>query len=158
MMGHNGIEELNATVFNPEDSQSRFPWAKDKTLTQLDFDIEDKIAYIADFIFSQSITLIYSPAKQGKTWLGYGIAQSIAAHEAIEEVHYLDMDNSISTLKERNVHGTLLKHKKIHYHTRGTIGCEPLEQLSAIASAATRDAYVGVCFSLLLSSIYPLAL
>ncbi|RLC89876.1 MAG: hypothetical protein DRI37_02905, partial [Chloroflexi bacterium] len=47
-----------------------------------------------------------------------------------------------------NVHGSLLQDKKMHYHTRGTIGREPLEQLEAIASSATRDAYLGVLFFL----------
>jgi len=131
-----------------EQTASRFDWAKGKVLTPADFEIADKIAYIEGFIFSGAVTLIYSPPKMGKTWLGYGISKRIASHEEISEVHYLDMDNSVSTLKERNVHESLLGNAKIHYHTRGTIGCEPLEQLEAIALSATRDAYLGVLFFL----------
>lgn len=127
---------------------SRFPWAHGKVLTQKDFEIDDKVAYIPDFIFSMAITLIYSPPKQGKTWLAYAIAHDIAENEEVEEIHYLDMDNSVSTLKERKVDEMLLVNEKIHYHTRGTIGCDPIEQLGAIAGAATRDAYVGVVFFL----------
>lgn len=125
-----------------------FEWAKGKVLTHEDFEIEDKVAYVDDFVFSGSITLIYSPPKQGKTWLGYGIATSIAVLESIIGVYYLDMDNSISTLKERNIHETLLKEEKIHYITRGTIGCEPIEQLAQIAQGAVRHAYEGVVFFL----------
>ena len=131
-----------------EGQTALFPWAKGKVLTQEDFEIEDKIAYIDDFIFSVSITLIYSPPKQGKTWLGYGISLSIAAIASIVAVYYLDMDNSISTLKERKVHETLLSNEKVHYITRGTIGCEPLEQLKQIADAAIRNAYENVVFFL----------
>jgi len=131
-----------------EQSPNRFAWADGKTLTQDDFEINDKVMLIEDFVFTESVTLIYSPPKQGKTWLGYAVALSVAACAAIEDVYYLDMDNSISTLKERNVHNTLLQHENVHYLTRGTIGCEPLEQLALIAHAATRGAYDGVCFFL----------
>jgi hypothetical protein len=148
---HNTLEELDATVSDPDaplKKQSRFAWASGKTLTEADFDIQDKVMLIDDFMFTESVTLIYSPPKQGKTWLGYAISIAVARHLEIDEVHYLDMDNSISTLKERNVHETLLQEENIHYMTRGTIGCEPLEQLAQIAHGATRNAYDGVCFIL----------
>lgn len=139
-------EEVNRDVV--EVKRPSFAWAEGKTLTQEDFDIQDKVMLIDDFMFTESVTLIYSPPKQGKTWLGYAVALSVAACEIIEDVYYLDMDNSISTLKERNVHNTLLQRSNIHYLTRGTIGCEPLEQLAQIAHATTRGAYGGVCFVL----------
>jgi len=139
---------MNARVEEEHIQPALFPWAQGKVLTQEDFEIEDKIAFIEDFIFSGSITLIYSPPKQGKTWLGYGISLSIAAIESIAAVYYLDMDNSISTLKERKIHETLLVNEKIHYITRGTIGCEPIEQLKQIADAAIRNAYENVVFFL----------
>ncbi len=141
-------EDFEITQIEDSCSTSRFPWAEGKTLTQDDFEIQDKVMLIDDFLFTESVTLIYSPPKQGKTWLGYAVALSVAACEAIGDVYYLDMDNSISTLKERNVHNTLLQNENVHYLTRGTIGCEPLEQLAQIAHAATRGAYDGVCFFL----------
>ncbi len=131
-----------------EEKSSKFVWAQGKVLTQKDFEIEDKVAYIEDFIFSRSVTLIYSPPKQGKTWLAYGMANKIASDADIDEIYYLDMDNSVSTLKDRKVDELLIVHQKIHYLTRGTIGCDPLEQLGAIASAAVREAYAGVAFFL----------
>ncbi len=140
-------KELNATAYQPTVA-TRFAWAEGKTLTQADFEIQDKVMLIDDFLFTESVTLIYSPPKQGKTWLGYAVALTVAGHEDIEDVYYLDMDNSMSTLKERNIHNTLLQKRNIHYLTRGTIGCEPLEQLAQIAHTATRGAYDGVCFVL----------
>ncbi len=129
--------------------ESRFSWAKDKVLTADDFNIEDAVALIEDFIFSSSLTLIYSAPKQGKTWLAYAIAKYISNSEDIEEIHYLDMDNSISTLKERNVHKNLLEEvDNIFYETRSSIGMEPLEYLKMIADSAGRANYNGVLFIL----------
>ena len=130
------------------DETPLFEWAKGKVLTREDFEIADKVHYVRDFVYSESITLIYSPPKQGKTWLGYGIATAVAARDSVVGVYYLDMDNSISTLKERKIHETLLKERKIHYITRGTIGCEPIEQLAQIAAGAVRHIYEGVVFFL----------
>ncbi len=129
-------------------SSASFEWAKGRVLTQDDFNIADKEMLVKDFIYSMSVTLIYSPPKQGKTWLAYGVASKLARDERIKEVYYLDMDNSVSTLKERNVHETLMQNSTMNYLTRGTLGCEPMELLEQIASAALRDAYVGVVFFL----------
>jgi len=128
---------------------SRFEWSKGRVLTQADFEIDDKIAYIYGLILSQSVTLIYSPPKQGKTWLGYALARRIARSDDVDEIHYLDMDNSISTLKDRGVDQKIVANEaKIFYYTRSTIGCDPLEYLQQIAHGATRGAYTGITFFL----------
>ena len=58
-----------------------FNFLSGSTLVQDDFILEDRKAYIKDFLYSNSVTLIYSPPKQGKTWLGYGITTTVAKRD-----------------------------------------------------------------------------
>ena len=52
-----------------------FRFLKDVVLIPEDFNISDQKVFIEDFLYSNTITLIYSPPKQGKTWFGYGLAE-----------------------------------------------------------------------------------
>lgn len=131
-----------------KEADNVFDWAVGKVLGVEDFNIADKVALIEGFVFSESITLIYSPPKQGKTWLGYAIAKRISEQEESRAVYYLDMDNSLSTLKERKIHQSLILCDGLYYLTRGTIGCDPIEQLEKVARGALRGAYEGVTFVL----------
>ncbi|NOQ30014.1 MAG: AAA family ATPase [Helicobacteraceae bacterium] len=125
-----------------------FNFEKDTVLTQEDFEIKDKVTLIDDFLFSQSVTLIYSPPKQGKTWLAYGMASELNKHDECQQIFYLDMDNSISTLKDRAVHETLMQYEKLKYISRSKIGCLPLEYLRKISHEAQPNAFDGVVFFL----------
>ena len=46
-----------------------FNFLSGSTLVQDDFILEDRKAYIKDFLYSNNVLLIYSPPKQGKTYL-----------------------------------------------------------------------------------------
>ena len=123
-----------------------FNFLNGNTLEADDFNLEDKVAYIDDFLYSNSVTLVYSPPKQGKTWLNYGIATTLAARSDINMVIEVDMDNGLSTLKERGIDEKLINHPKIEYVSRAKIGCEPMEYLRKIDKEAVAGNYKGIAF------------
>lgn len=123
-----------------------FDFLRDVVLTPKDFDIQDQKAFIEDFLYSNTITVIYSPPKQGKTWLGYGLATTVAKDESIHEVVYLDMDNSLNTLKDRAVNEILLPHPKLRYVSGSKLRVSPMEHLRLIAKEAVPGNFEGVVF------------
>jgi len=125
-----------------------FDWLESVALQENDFDIGDKTALIPDFIFSESITLIYSPPKQGKTWLAYSMGLEIIKKKEVEQLIYIDMDNSLSTLKERGINQSFITKSKIKYITRVKLQVEPIDFLKKIANSATLGAYEGMVFFL----------
>ena len=129
-------------------SLKKFDWTEGVTLEESDFDISDKVELLKDFIFTESLSLIYSPPKQGKTFFGYGIGLEILKSDHIEQMMYLDMDNSLSTLKERGVHNLFVSNPHINYITKAKLPMSPLDLLNAIASEAKIGAYEGILFFL----------
>lgn len=125
-----------------------FDFLRDVVLTPDDFNIQDQKAFIMDFLYSNTITVIYSPPKQGKTWLGYGLATTVARDNTISEVVYLDMDNSLNTLKDRAVNEILLPHPKIKYVSGSKLRISPMEHLRLIAREAVPGNFEGVVFFL----------
>lgn len=125
-----------------------FDFLKDVVLTAEDFNIQDQKLFIKDFLYSNTVTVIYSPPKQGKTWLGYGLATTVAQDITIHKVIYLDMDNSLNTLKDRAVNEILLPHPKIDYVSASKLRCSPIEHLRLIAKEAVPGSFVGVVFFL----------
>lgn len=126
----------------------RFDFLNGNTLVKDDFNIEDKKAYIEGFLYSNSVTLIYSPPKQGKTWLGYGITTTLAKRDDIESIVYVDMDNGLSSLAERKIDDTLIHHPKIEYLSRAKITYSPIELLRKIDYEATANNYNNIVFIL----------
>ena len=126
----------------------RFNFLKGSTLDQKDFILDKQEAYIDDFLYSNSVTLIYSPPKQGKTWLGYGITTTLIKREDIKGVIYVDMDNGLSSLKERSIDEKFINNPKIEYVSRAKIDCTPIEYLRRIVSEATVGNYKGYTFFL----------
>lgn len=125
-----------------------FDFLRDVVLTPDDFNIQDQKAFIMDFLYSNTITVIYSPPKQGKTWLGYGLATTVARDNTISEVVYLDMDNSLNTLKDRAVNEILLPHPKIKYVSGSKLRISPMEHLRLISREAVPGNFEGVVFFL----------
>jgi len=123
-----------------------FEFAKGCAVTAEDFDQSDSVALIDGFIYSGSVTLIYSPPKQGKSWLAYGIAKRITQSEHIEQIYYLDMDNSFSTMKERGFDRHLFEIEGLVCMTKATIDVTPLQKLQEIVRYAKKDAFMGVLF------------
>ncbi|MDN5049789.1 helicase DnaB [Aliarcobacter butzleri] len=125
-----------------------FNFLDGSTLEQKDFILEDRKAYIKDFLYSNNVLLIYSPPKQGKTWLGYGITTTLAKREDIRAIIYVDMDNSLSSLNERAIDNKLINIPKVRYVSRAKTDCSPLEYLKKIDDEAKRDNYKDVVFVL----------
>lgn len=123
-----------------------FSFLKGNTLVKEDFSLDEKVEYIKDFLYSNSVTLIYSPPKQGKTWLGYGITTTLAKRNDIRRIIYVDMDNGLSSLAERKIDDKLINHPKIEYVSRAKISCSPIEYLRQIDEEAKRDNYKDVTF------------
>ena len=125
-----------------------FNFLTGSTLVQDDFILEDRKAYIKDFLYSNSVTLIYSPPKQGKTWLGYGITTTLAKRDDIRAIIYVDMDNGLTSLNERSINNKLIPIPKVRYVSRAKIDCSPIEYLKRIDDEAKRDNYKDVVFVL----------
>ena len=123
-----------------------FEWLQGISLNDDDFDIADKEALIEDFIFTQSLNLIYSPPKQGKTFLTWALSLKLVSLSTINTLFYLDMDNSLSTLKERTVDKVLVPHYKVEYITTAKLKEQPLDLLKEIAKGAKIEAYKGMVF------------
>lgn len=124
----------------------RFDFLKGSVLEDKDFILDKQHAYIPDFLYSNSISLIYSPPKQGKTWLGYGISTTLAKRSDIRSIIYVDMDNGLSSLKERAIDEKLINHPKIEYVSRAKIDCSPIEYLRRIDAEAVRGNYKDIIF------------
>ena len=125
-----------------------FKFLNGSVLNQEDFVLEDRKAYIKDFLYSNSVTLIYSPPKQGKTWLGYGITTTLAKRDDIRAIIYCDMDNGLTSLNERSINNKLIPIQKVKYVSRAKIDCSPIEYLKRIDDEAIRNNYHDVVFVL----------
>ncbi len=123
-----------------------FSFLRGSTLDRKDFELDEKKAYIEDFLYSNSVNLIYSPPKQGKTWLGYGITTTLIARDDVKGVFYIDMDNGLSSLKERAIDNEFIVHPKIEYVSRAKIDCTAMEYLRMIDQEATTGNYKGYTF------------
>lgn len=125
-----------------------FNFLHGSTLEKKDFVLDQQEAYIDGFLYSNSVTLIYSPPKQGKTWLGYGISVALANNPAVNGVIYIDMDNGLTTLKERGIDEKLIEYPKVNYVSRAKIECSPIEYLRSIKREATTGNFKGYVFVL----------
>lgn len=123
-----------------------FDFAKDCAVKPKDFDKPKKPMLINGFLYQNSITLIYSPPKQGKSWLSYAIAKTCSKSEHIESIYYLDMDNSFTTMKDRGFDKHLFEIEGLTCMTKATIQNTPFEKLEEIASCAKSEAFSKVIF------------
>lgn len=104
---------------------------KAKPLHVKDFDFNAINFYIKDFIASGAITMIYSPANHGKTWLHYAITKRIV-QDSTKEVYYFDRDNGIRTLKQRNLERHLELFPNWKYYTSSKLNMDTDELLSSL--------------------------
>jgi len=124
----------------------RFNFLKGSVLESKDFILDKQHAYIDDFLYSNSVTLIYSPPKQGKTWCGYGISTTLSNRDDVDSIIYVDMDNGLSSLKERSIDNKLINDPKIEYVSRAKIDCTPIEYLRRIDAEAVNGNYKDITF------------
>jgi len=113
------IEDLQNLKFQLDNLGSDINYQKnDKNISNIfdKFDIDftkiDKIKseYLFDhFIVKNEITMISATPGEGKSLLSVALCNMLLQNNTIEQVYYLDGDNSAATLKDRNIHH--LKHQ-----------------------------------------------
>jgi len=123
-----------------------FNFEKGCILEDKDFDIDARKPLIDGLLYTNTVSLIYSKPKTGKTWIGYATAKAIT--DRVKMIYFIDMDNGISELKERSVDKHLMAHSKIRYMSRAKISCSPIEKLREIAKEAKPGAFKDIVFFL----------
>lgn len=104
---------------------------KAEPLSIKDFDFNASHFYIDSFIAVGAITMIYSPANHGKTWLHYAIAKRIV-QDSTKEVYYFDRDNGLRTLKQREIEWHLSLHINWKYYTSSKLNMDTDELLNSL--------------------------
>jgi len=70
-----------------------------------------KFEYLMDnFLVKNEITMISARPGTGKSLLSVAAANMILMYKILEQVYYIDGDNSVSTLKDRNIHHLKKQH------------------------------------------------
>lgn len=113
---------------------------KARKLESKDFDIDAIKFYIKDLIAAEAVTMIYSKANQGKTWLLFAISKYILDYErSIEDLIYFDLDNGKRTLKQRNIEGYLEIYSKWEYYISSNIDMSSEELMEALREDCHSD-------------------
>ncbi|MCZ6156736.1 AAA family ATPase [Campylobacter ureolyticus] len=75
---------------------------------------------IPNFLYKNSLVMIYSSAGSGKSWFAYSLSNYILKNNSnFEEIIYLDADNGKVTLKNRNISKILDNVKFTHWLING---------------------------------------
>jgi len=104
---------------------------------------------IDDFLPKKLITMYYADGGNGKSWLAQGITKHLLEKDKIKNLTYIDFDNPVSVLKERNINELLIKkYKKLNYIQRSTLNISPFELLMKLEEHAYSGAYDDCVFLL----------
>jgi len=117
-------------------------------VTQEDFEIEDREPYIDNFIYSGSVTMIHAKPKQGKSLLILSVCNFLCELKSVNNVFYLDMDNSLEDAKERELNKLIDRQPKIKLFMNTKLDSTPMEKLREIRKEAKKNAYIGCTFVL----------
>lgn len=112
------------------------------SLCEADFNEQTEFV-IPDFLPKRMITMVYADGGNGKSWFALSLANYCAS--IMRQVVYLDFDNPLNVLKERNVHDRLVtKYDNLNYVHRGKSQLQAFELLQVLAANATAHAYDDV--------------
>lgn len=115
-------------------------WLDGHCLEQTDFNRSTEFL-MQDFLPKNMITLFYADGGNGKSWLAFALAK-ICAKKGLD-VAYLDFDNPLSVLKDRNVPDLLIQpFANLRYIQRSKSTSSPvmlLEQLSQLTQTQRFD-------------------
>lgn len=105
-------------------------------------DFNEKTVFLIDgFLAKKLITLIYADGGNGKSWCNFAIAKHCA--QSGQRVVYLDFDNPLSVLIDRNIDNLLVsQHNNLSYIQRSKYPHTPQELLEQLNEQA-----VGQVFS-----------
>ncbi|MAP22098.1 MAG: hypothetical protein CL582_14300 [Alteromonadaceae bacterium] len=114
------------------------------SLSEADFN--EKIDFVIEgFITKRMITMVYADGGNGKSWLAFALAKYCAIR--MTQVFYLDFDNPLSVLKERNVHDLLIaSHQNLHYVQRSKSPLPSYELLKTLSENATAKQFENMFF------------
>ena len=112
------IEQLNSLKEELESVDGFQKLKKDSfnnIFDKFDIDFEKveniKFEYLMDnFLVKNEITMISARPGTGKSLLSVAVSNMLLIYKTIEQVFYIDGDNSISTLKDRNIHHLKKQH------------------------------------------------
>ncbi|GAB5378988.1 MAG: hypothetical protein Alis3KO_00770 [Aliiglaciecola sp.] len=111
-------------------------------------DFDENVEFLIDgFLPKRMITMVYADGGNGKSWLAMALANTCASF--VPHVVYLDFDNPLSVLKERNVNKQLVDtHPNLLYVQRSKSELQAEDLLFEISRNATAHAYDGMFFIL----------
>ena len=90
---------------------------------------------IPDFLAKRMITMFYADGGNAKTWLSYGTAAYICSNNLAKMVYYIDLDNPMDALTERNAEEILInRYDNLKYIHRSDLNETALETLERLAS------------------------
>jgi len=93
--------------------------------------------FIPHFLPKGLITVYYADGGNGKTWLSYSVAAYLCENRLSKMVYYIDLDNSMVSLKERKVDELLMnRYENLKYLYRGKITDTPIGLLEKLAHKA----------------------
>lgn len=103
-----------------------------------DLDVEVEFL-IEDFLVKNTLICFYAKAAQGKSWFTLAVCLYLLENKKIEECLYLDMDNGVTVLKDRNLDTILEKYSNFHYIHRSKFKESPRELLKSLANEAKNN-------------------
>lgn len=116
-----------------------FEFLQNAALVEHDFN--QRIEFLIDgFLPKRMITLVYADGGHGKSWLAFAMAKYCAMQSL--NVVYLDFDNPLSVLKQRNINSKLIEpHSNLMYIQRSKCPVQPDELLAKMSNEASAGAF-----------------
>lgn len=104
-------------------------------------DFNQRIEFVINgFLPKRMITMIYADGGNGKSWLAFAVAKYCAMQQM--HVVYLDFDNPLSVLKDRNINSKLIApHDNLFYIQRSKCEMQSHEVLAQMARQASAGKY-----------------
>jgi archaellum biogenesis ATPase FlaH len=116
-----------------------FDFLNTSALTTDDFNEKTEFV-MPNFIAKRMITLVYADGGNGKSWLGLALAKLCA--DADYKVIYLDFDNPLSVLRERNVDTLLVgQFSNLHYVQLRKCELNAKEMLQRLSDSAKANVF-----------------
>jgi len=121
-----------------------FNFLSESSLKSQDF--SEKTEFLIEgFLAKRMITLIYADGGNGKSWCNFAIAKHCA--QIGQRVIYLDFDNPLSVLIDRNVDKLLVsQHDNLSYIQRSKYPHTPQELLEQLNNQAVGQIFEGWVF------------
>ncbi len=143
----NYIESILSDYFKEEISSSVLNYIDNNAMNFEDLD-EELDCLIDNFIIKNALHMVYAKAGTGKTFLSVGIALKLLKEKKVKKVIYIDMDNSVPTLKSRGLQQIVKKYDNFKLITRNKGEIKAPELLKNLADDCKKhkNIYSGYFF------------